>query len=191
MASRAGGAYPGDMTASRRVLPSHIVARLRAIAAPASCWESDGGLPTTDHACAMALAALEQLAAAVPWSVERVFITPSHDGGIHLQWMTDERGLIVTVPPAKGQPFTIFQSRSQPPSEEEWHTVDLSCLPALLQGLVEPGKNQPGSALVDLAADERHWDEQFASGAKVLSAMAEQAKADYDSGQTLPLDARE
>ena len=57
-----------------------------------------------------------------------------------------------------------------------------------VSALDEVEQDQYARWLLAELEDERKWDEQFASSLDILEQLAEEARAEYRAGKTLPLD---
>jgi hypothetical protein len=185
---RRNAAYNELMTVSKKSLPLHIVERLRQLSAPLPRTDDENPPSPKLWARTTAAAVLATLGPAAPSALAIVFIAPAYDGGVTLEWGTDDdRQLIVSIPPEEGCRFSIFRYSVSPRFEEDLSVDDLDDLPGLLAWLTD-GDGKRGRQLVNVAHEEARWDERLSAAADTLARLAERALADERTGRTALLD---
>lgn len=176
------------MTASRYSLPPHIVKRLQQLSVAQPSLDDLDQPPPTPWACAAAEEALTALVTTAPEALDTVFIAGVPEGGLTLEWGTDDsRQLIVSIPPRESLRHSIFRYSLEPRLEEDLPVETLAGLPELLSWLIS-GDGVRGRQFVNVRDIEERWDEQLAAAGNVLLRMAEQAVVDERAGRTAPLD---
>jgi hypothetical protein len=119
-------------------------------------------LPPTPWARAAAADALTALVPSAPYALAVVFIAAAYEGGVTLEWGTDDdRQLIVTIPPKEDRSFSVFRY-SVEPRFEGLSAENLASLPELLSWLTN-GDGRRGRQLVNVGELEEHWDRQLAA----------------------------
>src|SRR5437870_5660800 len=115
------------------VVSISVSTRLRELEQLEPGWGDRGSVPPTPWALAAVRAALSSLADINQWAVNDVFLTPSVDGGIRMEWVDDSgRELTVIVPPDVSRPAEVYQFSQEPPLERDFFTDSLHDLPSLL-----------------------------------------------------------
>ena len=119
-------------------LPAGLTARLHQLADLEPGWDGSGAPPPTPWAIDVARDALQRLGDGTAWAVEDVFVVPSAEGGIRLEWVADNRReLTVIIPPDTSGMVEFYRFSADPALDETIGASDLAQLPDMLAWLCE------------------------------------------------------
>jgi hypothetical protein len=115
------------------LLPADVVERFDHLEHLTPDWDGCGAVPPRPWAMAVARGTLRQLAEHDTAALDDIFIVPSTEGGIRLEWVNDDgRELTLIIPPDEDGPVEFYRFSTDPPFEDHVLGRDLSRLPTML-----------------------------------------------------------
>ncbi len=124
----------GEQHGESELLSPELSARLQHLNRLAPDWDGYGAVPPTQWALATARSTLLALADRSGWALDEVFVVPSVDGGVRLEWVAESgRELTLILPPADQSMVRYYRFSVEPAFEDEVEAEDVKHLPAMLE----------------------------------------------------------